>query len=169
MSFFKKNNKKKTDNIEKEVLVRIAQLQQLSRRGLLYVDIKQRKVIITSTLAVLFMGDKERWDGFMSNVNLWFHYTASQLLWNKIFLDEEIKAVREARKKYASLTSLQERTIRFDARKNIDPSVLPAPKIASFDFIVSSDIADGKDASVIVVGRYDKGKLTMVPFDELNE
>ena len=169
MTLFKKKNRtEKKENVQKELLEKISLLQQLARKGLLYVDVKERKVIISSTLAALYVGSEKRWAGFMENLNLWFVYTASQLLWNKMFLDAEVAAVREARKKFAVLTALQERTIRQQARAKIDPSMVPPPQIEPFDFIISSDIADGSEPGIVVVGRYDNGDLTMVPFDEVD-
>jgi hypothetical protein len=98
---------------------------------------------------------------------MWFVYQASQMGWQKIFHDVEVKAVREARKKFAMLTPLQERTIRNEARMAVDIDQLPAPKLEPYDFIISSDVSHGGEPKIYAVGRYENGKFDMVDYDEL--
>jgi hypothetical protein len=77
--------------------------------------------------------------------------------------------VREARKKYAMLTPLQERTIRNEARNAVDINTLPAPKLAAYDFIISSDVSNGSEPKITAVGRYEDGRFDMVPYEELKQ
>lgn len=164
------NFKKKAEpekSSQTEMLRKISIMTNLMQNGLLFIDIKERRVVISDTLAVLFLADREKWINFLGNLQMWFVYQASQMGWQKIFHDVEVKAVREARKKFAMLTPLQERTIRNEARMAVDIDQLPAPKLEPYDFIISSDVSHGGEPKIYAVGRYENGKFDMVDYDEL--
>lgn len=165
------NRKKNTEegNTQTEMLRKVSILTNLMQHGLLYIDTKERRVIISDTLAASFLVDQQKWTNFLTNLQMWFVYQTSQMGWQKIFHDVEVKAVREARKKFAMLTPLQERTIRNEARMAVDVNALPAPKLEPYDFIISSDVSHGATPSIIAIGRYENGKFDMVPYDEVKD
>ena len=170
------NKKKKAAKIEKQMeqqkvkmLQNIATITRLAKRGLIFIDVKEHKVVISTTLSTLFLSDRQKWMNFLNNVQMWFVYKASQLTWNKIFLDAEVKAVREAREKHPKLTKLQETDIRMMARSAIDVTAVQVPKIEPYDFILSTDINDGSEPEIFAVGRYENGEFDMVTFEEVNQ
>ena len=168
MNWFKKDKNKENPNKQTEkMLQNIATLTRMAKSGLLFIDVVQHKVVISATVASMFLMNRERWQNFLHNVHLWFIYKVSQMNWNKYFLDAEVKAVREARKKFPSLTKLQEVDIRAKARAEIDIESLTPPKIDAYEFIISSDIKDGSEPEVFAVGRYENGSFDMVTFEEL--
>lgn len=171
MSFWnpKKKAQQEKESEQTKMLRKISICTNLMQQGLLYIDVKSRHVVISDTLAVLYLDDQQRWTNFLTNLQLWFVYQESQLGWQKIFHDVEVKAVREARKKYAMLTPLQERTIRNEARNAVDIDTLPAPKLAAYDFIISSDVSNGSEPKITAVGRYEDGRFDMVPYEELKQ
>lgn len=171
-------NKKKKDAAKQEkqmeqqkvrMLQNIATITRLAKSGLIFIDVKEHKVVISTTLSTLFLTDRQKWMNFLNNVQMWFVYKASQLAWNKIFLDEEVKAVREAREKYPLLTKLQEADIRMKARSAINVDAVHVPKIEPYDFILSTDIKDGSEPDIFAVGRYENGEFDMVTFEEVNQ
>lgn len=168
MSFWnRKKSASQEGSSQTEMLRKVSIMTNLMQHGLLYIDIKERRVVISDTLAVLFLGNQEKWTNFLGNLQMWFVYQASQMGWQKIFHDVEVKAVREARKKFAMLTPLQEKTIRNEARMAVDIDRLPPPKLEAYDFIISSDVSHGGEPKVYAVGRYDGGKFDMVDYEEL--
>lgn len=169
MSWFSKNKKEREEKQKVKMLQNIATITRLAKSGLLFIDMKDKKVVISTTLSTLFLGDRDKWTNFLNNVQLWFVYKVSQMSWNKIFLDAEVKAVREARKKYPMLTRMQEADIRAKARAEIQVDAIAPPKIEPYDFILSTDIKDGSEPEVYAVGRWENGSFDMVTFEEVNQ
>lgn len=151
-----------------DALRKVSLISHLCKRGLLFIDMDGRKVVISDTLSSLFIGDSSRWEGFLGNVQAWFIYTASQMAWNRYFTKIELDAVRKAREQYAVLTRLKEQTIRERARAEVDITQVEPPQLQPFDFVISTDISDGSKPQVIVVGHYDaRSGCSMVPYSEL--
>lgn len=171
MKFFNFKKKKKEGNSEADkvaMLRRIATMTELMKNGYLYLDLQTKRVVISDKLAVLFLGNQEKWEGFLNNLHTWFVYRASQLAWQKVFFDAEVKAVREAKKKFAMLTRFQEKAIREKARMDIDIDKVKLPQIESYDFIISNEIGDGDEPKIIAIGRYEKGKFDMMPYENIS-
>lgn len=172
MSFWNRKKESKAQEKESEqtkMLRKVSIMTNLMQHGLLYIDVKEHRVIISDTLAVLYLSDKERWINFLSNLQMWFVYQESQLGWQKVFLEVERKAVKAARQKFAMLTPLQERTIRAEARQSVEIDHLQPPAIKAYDFIISSDVAHGSEPRITAVGRYENGKFDMIPYDSLKK
>ena len=113
MSWWNKNKKQQKEQKQRQheqmqMLQRIATLTRFAKAGLLFIDIPQKKVVISTTLSSLFLTDRTKWMNFLQNLQMWFVYKVSQLNWNQYFLEVEVKAVREARQKHPNLTKLQE-------------------------------------------------------------
>ena len=146
---------------------RFATLTRFAKAGLLFIDIPQKKVVISTTLSSLFLTDRTKWMNFLQNLQLWFVYKVSQLNWNQVFLEAEVKAVREARQKHPNLTKLQEVDIRHKARAEVNFEAVPVPKIEPYEFILSTDIKHGEEPEIFAVGRYENGEFDMVTFEEI--
>ena len=171
MSWWKNNKeqkeKKQRQQEQMKMLQRIATLTRFAKAGLLFIDIPQKKVVISTTLSSLFLTDRTKWMNFLNNLQMWFVYKVSQLTWNQVFLEAEVKAVREARQKHPNLTKLQEVDIRHKARAEVDIEAVPVPKIEPYEFILSTDIKHGEEPEIFAVGRYENGEFDMVTFEEI--
>lgn len=164
------NNQKKKEQKRKQEVIDTASafkvLERYEAAGLLYIDMKNSRVIISSTLSANYMGSDTKWSAFLGNVHTWFEYRISLELWERKFKDVEVKAVREAKKKYAMLTAAQIREIRFNARFAVDPTEVPAPEIRPYDFVVTDGMVLSEKSEVIVVGRYEDGQFVIVPYKQ---
>lgn len=171
MSWWKNNKEQKEKKLRQQeqmqMLQRIATLTRFAKAGLLFIDIPQKKVVISTTLSSLFLTDRTKWVNFLQNLQLWFVYKVSQLNWNQYFLEVEVKAVREARQKHPNLTKLQEVDIRHKARAEVNIESVPVPKIEPYEFILSTDIKHGEEPEIFAVGRYENGEFDMVTFEEI--
>lgn len=143
-------------------------IEKLQTAGQIYMDEKLHQVVISLDLAVLFIRNTEKWTNFLNNLQMWFTYESSRKAWNKYFLEVEVKAVREARKKYAALTAAEERSIRTNARAQVNVDEVEAPVVQPFDFVVASARGVGDEQKIIVVGRFFDGQFEMIPYDEVN-
>ena len=162
-----KKEKKQRQQEQMKMLQNIATLTRFAKAGLLFIDIPQKKVVISTTLSSLFLTDRTKWMNFLQNLQMWFVYKVSQLNWNQVFLEAEVRAVREARQKHPNLTKLQEVDIRHKARAEVDIEAVPVPKIEPYDFILSTDIKHGEEPEIFAVGRYENGEFDMVTFEEI--
>lgn len=159
--------KKQRQQEQMKMLQNIATLTRFAKAGLLFIDIPQKKVVISTTLSSLFLTDRTKWMNFLQNLQMWFVYKVSQLSWNQVFLEAEVKAVREARQKHPNLTKLQEVDIRHKARAEVNIEAVPVPKIEPYEFILSTDIKHGEEPEIFAVGRYENGEFDMVTFEEI--
>ena len=162
-----KKEKKQRQQEQMQMLQRIATLTRFAKAGLLFIDVPQRKVVISTTLSSLFLTDRTKWVNFLQNLQLWFVYKVSQLNWNQYFLEVEVKAVREARQKHPNLTKLQEVDIRHKARAEVNIEAVPVPKIEPYEFILSTDIKHGEEPEIFAVGRWENGAFEMVTFEDV--
>jgi hypothetical protein len=171
MSWWKNNKeqkeKKQRQQEQMKMLQNIATLTRFAKAGLLFIDIPQKKVVISTTLSSLFLTDRTKWMNFLQNLQLWFVYKVSQLNWNQYFLEVEVKAVREARQKHPNLTKLQEVDIRHKARAEVNIEAVPVPKIEPYEFILSTDIKHGEEPEIFAVGRWENGAFEMVTFEDV--
>ena len=171
MSWWKNNKeqkeKKQRQQEQMKMLQNIATLTRFAKAGLLFIDIPQKKVVISTTLSSLFLTDRTKWMNFLQNLQMWFVYKVSQLNWNQYFLEVEVKAVREARQKHPNLTKLQEVDIRHKARAVVNIEAVPVPKIEPYEFILSTDIKNGEEPEIFAVGRWENGAFEMVTFEDI--
>ena len=162
-----KKEKKQRQQEQMKMLQNIATLTRFAKAGLLFIDIPQKKVVISTTLSSLFLTDRTKWMNFLNNLQMWFVYKVSQLNWNQVFLEVEVKAVREARQKHPNLTKLQEVDIRHKARAEVNIEAVPVPKIEPYEFILSTDIKHGEEPEIFAVGRWENGAFEMVTFEDV--
>lgn len=162
-----KKEKKQRQQEQMKMLQNIATLTRFAKAGLLFIDIPQKKVVISTTLSSLFLTDRTKWMNFLQNLQLWFVYKVSQLNWNQYFLEVEVKAVREARQKHPNLTKLQEVDIRHKARAEVDIEAVPVPNIEPYEFILSTYIKHGEEPEIFAVGRWENGEFEMVTFEDV--
>lgn len=173
MNIFKRNKKKQAaspiDENKRKIAImeRINVINKLSESGLIYLDVKSHKVVISIVVADMFIRDNVKWKNFLENLQAWFSFEASSRAWKKYFLEVETKAVREARKRFAMLTPAQERVIRMEARSKVDVDAVTAPEVAPFDFVIASSMSGLEEPRLIVVGRFEDGQFEMVPYEEV--
>lgn len=162
----KNKKKKQKKTFQRNYLEVVSILDTIYKRGLIHIDRDSRKVFLSSMLSSIYMGDKRKWTNFLENVFIWYAYHVCSEQWNRYFQDVELKAVREARKKYVMLTSAQEREVREKARQAVSISDVSMPELGSYDFVVCSTLTE-EDAEIIAVGHFADGKFSIVSFDEL--
>ena len=122
------------------VLVRnFAALEKLEKGGMLAFDVKSRRLFVEQPLAIVMMKDAESWQNFMRNVFQWLYYKQCQEAWDGFLQREELKAVREATKKYALMTRADIERVKRARREEVAASDVTAPKVEPFEFFVIRD------------------------------
>lgn len=149
--------------------------EKLSRRGAIFWRKKDKILIIEEYLAMLKMSEGR--DGFLKFLNqvaTWQNNILIQEAYAAHCLKVDTEAVREAQRKYASLTKADIQRIRQYARENMP--IIPLEQleyIKEFDiFVVRSNAQSAQDATeesgqLLALGHYDGEKVEMAMYDEI--
>ena len=166
-------------------------LERLEQSGMLWFDMRNRRLMIEQPLAVLMMKDAESWMNFMRNVFQWLYYKQCNKTWEEYLQKEELAAVRAAIKEASA-----EKPSRQLSRKDIDRikrarrdeitfDEVKAPKVEGFEFFVVRETATGAQQTeqgatktesvpggeIRVVGSYDpqKDDIEMAAWEEVKQ
>ena len=160
----------------KENLRTLSQLAQqhrtivtLQKSGLLAWNQRDRQLLISAPLAVLFMDSAERWTGFIQTLTLYEQYRLQSAAWAEYIQKEELKAVREAMKDGGSkmedgktstisrqpsaLSREDVERIRRARRAEIAQTDMEPPVIKEFDFFIIPESTEAHPEP-IAVGHY---------------
>ena len=149
--------------------------EKLSRWGVIFWRKKDNILIIEEFLVLLKMAEgREGFLKFLNQVATW----QNSILFKDAYADHCLKvetdSVREAQRKYASLTKADVMRIRQEARENMP--MLPIEKldyIKEFDiFIVRAKAPSAQEATedsgqLLAIGHFDGEKVEMAMYDEI--
>ena len=153
----------------------MAIFEKWSRQGVIFWRKKDKILIIEEYLAMLKMSEgRNGFLKFLNQVATWQNYTLFQEAYEAYFLKVETEAVRDAQRKYASLTKADIMRIRQNVRDKM-PLVVPEQIgcIKEFDiFVVRANAPSAQDATVesgqlLALGHYDGEKVEMAMYDEI--
>ena len=167
--------KNKTFEELKDLATMMAIFEKWSRQGVIFWRKKDKILIIEEYLAILKMSEGR--DGFLKFLNqvaTGQNYTLFQEAYEFYLLKAEPEAVRDAQRKYASLTKADVMRIRQNVREKM-PIVVPEQIgcIKEFDiFVVRANAPSAQDATVesgqlLALGHYDGEKVEMAMYDEI--
>ena len=167
--------KNKTFEELKDLATMMAIFEEWSRRGVIFWRKKDNILIIEEYLTILKMSEGR--DGFLKFLNqvaIWQNSILFQEAYEAYFLQAETEAVREAQRKYASLTKADVMRIRQNVREKM-PIVVPEQIgcIKEFDiFVVRANAPSAQEATeasgqLLAVGHFDGEKVEMAMYDEV--
>ena len=172
-NLFKRKNKKLKELQDLAAMTAI--FEKWSRQGVIFWRKKDKILIIEEYLAILKMAEGR--DGFLKFLNqvaIWQNSILFQEAYEAYFLKAETEAVREAKRKYASLTKADIQRIRQYARDNM--LIIPIDQldcIKEFDiFVVRSNAPSAQDATeesgqLLALGHYDGKKVEMALYEDI--
>ena len=170
---FRRKNKKLKELQNLAAMMKI--FEDLSRRGVIFWRKKDKILIIEEYFAKLKMSEGR--DGFLKFLNqvaTWQNNILIQEAYAAHCLKVETEAVREAQRKYASLTKADIQRIRQYARENMP--IIPINQldcIKEFDiFVVRANATSAQDATeensqLLALGHFDGEKVEMAIYDEI--
>lgn len=167
--------KNKTFEELKDLATMMAIFEKLSRQGVIFWRKKDKILIIEEYLAMLKMSEGR--DGFLKFLNqvaTWQNSILFQEAYEAYFLKAETEAVREAQRKYASLTKADVMRIRQNVREKM-PIVVSEQIgcIKEFDiFVVRANVPSVQEATedsgqLLALGHYDGEKVEMAMYDDI--
>ncbi len=145
MNFLKKlfSRKTKSERLRTDASQVFATLETMEKKGLLLWDTKNRRLFIAEPLAILMIQKKQGWIAFLQNIAYWQYYKEVQDSWDSYIRNEELKAVRRAKRKYAMLTKKDIERIRRQRRNEVQKTEKNAIEIKPFELFVLGDNYDG--------------------------
>ena len=167
--------KNKTFEELKDLAAMTAIFEKLSRRGVIFWRKKDKILIIEEYFAMLKISEgREGFLKFLNQVAIWQNSILFQEAYESYFLKAETEAVREAQRKYVSLTKADVMRIRQNVREKM-PLVVPEQIgcIKEFDiFVVRANAPSAQDATeesgqLLALGHYDGEKVEMAMYDEI--
>ena len=166
-------------------------LERLEQSGMLWFDMRNRRLMIEQPLAVLMMKDAESWMNFMRNVFQWQYYKQCNKAWEEYIQTEELRSVRAAIKEAAAEKPSRQLNykdidrIKRARRDEIAFDEVKAPKVEGFEFFVVREAATGTQQTghgatktesvpggeIRVVGNYDpqKDDIEMAAWEEVKQ
>ena len=167
--------KNKTFEELKDLAAMTAIFEKLSRRGVIFWRKKDNILIIEESLVRLKLSEgREGFLKFLNQVATWQNSILFQEAYAAHCLKVETDAVREAQRKYASLTKADIQRIRQYARENMP--IIPIEQldcIKEFDiFVVRSNApskhgATEENSQLLALGHFDGEKVEMAMYDEM--
>ena len=172
-NLFKRKNKKLKELQDLAAMTAI--FEKLSRQGVIFWRKKDNILIIEEYLAKLKMAEwRDGFLKFLNQVAIWQNSILFQEAYEAYFLKAETEAVREAKRKYASLTKADIQRIRQYARENM--LIIPIDQldcIKEFDiFVVRSHAPSSQDATeensqLLALGHFDGEKVEMAMYEDI--
>ena len=111
-------------------------LEKAEESGLIWYDQKNRRLFIEEPLATVLMASARMWKNFLQNSFTWLYWRQCSEAWESYIMKEELKAVRQVRKKTAVLTREDVERIRYARRQEIGIGDMEPPKVDAFEFFV---------------------------------
>lgn len=145
MNFLKKlfSRKTKSERLRTDASQVFATLETMDKKGLLLWDTKNRRLFIAEPLAILMIQKEQGWIAFLQNIAYWQYYKEVQDSWDSYIRNEELKAVRRAKRKYAMLTKKDIERIRRQRRSKVQEAEKNAIEIKPFELFILGDNYEG--------------------------
>lgn len=145
MSFLKKlfSRRNKSEKLRTDASQVFATLETMEKKGLLLWDTKNGRLFIAEPLAILMIQKEQGWIAFLQNVAYWQYYKEVQDSWDSYIRNEELKAVRRAKRKYAMLTKKDIERIRRQRRSEVQEDEKNAIEIKPFELFILGDNYEG--------------------------
>lgn len=140
-SFLRSRIKRRAKKEKKELEVlgnAFKHLDDLQKNGLLLWEPKLRRLFLEQPLALIMMRKEKTWKNFLQNCYAWIFYQECANAVDTLFIDEELKAVRRAKKICNTLTMRDINRIKEAKRNEIsfEDCEKNIPEIKPFEFFV---------------------------------
>lgn len=172
-NIFKRKNKKLKELQDLAAMTAI--FEKLSRQGLIFWRKKDNILLIEEYFVMLKLAEgRKGFLNFLNQVAVWQNSKLIDEAYEVHRINVETAAVREAQKKFATLTKADIHRIRHEARANM--SMLPIEQlgcIKEFDiFVVRANAPSAQDATeesgqLLALGHFDGEKVEMAMYDDI--
>lgn len=172
-NLFKRKNKKLKEL--KDLAAMTAIFEKLSRQGVIFWRKKDNILLIEEYFVMLKLAEgRNGFLNFLNQVAVWQNSKLIDEAYEVHRINVETAAVREAQKKFATLTKADIHRIRHEARANM--LLVPIEKlnyVKEFDiFVVRSNAPSAQEATeeggqLLALGHYDGEKVEMAMYNDI--
>ncbi len=172
-----KTPKRKKTNIRElaDLSAAFAIITELSRRGLVHWQVKEKMLLIEESLAILKLAEgEEGFRRFLEQMAAWQNFRLIRDDYEQRRIEVETAAVREAQKKYPGLGKADIRRIRQEARSNMPEIPLDRlDVIHEFDILIirasapSAAHATIDNGQLLALGHYDGKKVEIAIYEDI--
>lgn len=158
-----RREKKERERVRKQqeqLLGMFASFEQAERSRMVFVDMVNRRVLLSDILTAPFTANDKAWEQFFQNLAYWFQFRMSHEHWNQRRLFLENQAVREAKKKHPNLSKEEVRLIRAKAALTMEYDESKAPQLDGYEFCICEGILRS-DVKAEAVGVWKDGTISM--------
>lgn len=152
-------------------------VNEFNRRGLVHWQVKDKILLIEESLAVVQLAQgEEGFRNFLDHLAAWQNFRLMRDAYEKVRIQIEADAVREAQKTEPRLTKADIQRIRQTARAGL-PEIAPEklPVIKEFDIFIiratalSAAHATEENGQLLAVGHYDGKQVEMAMYDDIKD
>lgn len=155
-----KKERERVRKQQEQLLGMFASFEQAERSRMVFVDMVNRRVLLSDILTAPFTANDKAWEQFFQNLAYWFQFRMSHEHWNQRRLFLENQAVREAKKKYSNLSKEEVRLIRAKAALTMEYDESKAPQLDGYEFCICEGILRS-DVKAEAVGVWKDGTISM--------
>lgn len=153
---------KKQEKIRKKMRRQLIQLfvsfGEAERHSLLFLDVHNRRVLISDLMVGPFAHNDKAWRQFFQNLGYWFRYRVHYEHWNMCRIFAGNAALKEARKNNPDLTKDEVRLIRAKASLEMEYDESRVPSFDGYEFCICDGILRS-DVKAEVVGVWKDGEI----------
>lgn len=163
---FIKTFRKRTDRRRYKHYARVfAFFEQAESKSLIYIDIKNKRLLLSDVLTAPFAIDQNKWLHFFNGLGYWFKFRMAEDYWTKVRIDEETKAIREAKAEHGHLTEEELAIIRARVMSSTsDQEAFDFSTCNGYEFYVCEGLLRS-DAKAEAVGFWQDGQVNLRMID----
>lgn len=158
-----RREKKERERVRKQqeqLLGMFASFEQAERSRLVFLDMVNKRVLLSDILTAPFTTNDKAWEQFFQNLAYWFQFRMSHEHWNQRRIFMENQAVRAAKKKYVNLSKEEVKMIRAKAALDMEYDENKAPQLDGYEFCICDGILRS-DVKAEAVGVWKDGGISM--------
>lgn len=155
-----KKHQQRVQKQQEQLLSMFASFEKSERARLIFLDMVNKRVLLSDILTAPFATNDKAWQQFFQNLAYWFQFRMNHEFWNQRRLYIENQAIREEKKKHPNLSSEEKRIIRAKARFSMEYDESKAPQLDGYEFCICEGILRS-DVKAEAVGIWQNGEILL--------
>lgn len=155
-----KKEQKRVQKQNEQLLQMFASFEQAERSRLVFLDMVNKRVLLSDILTAPFTMNDQAWQQFFTNLSYWFRFRMAHEYWEQRRIYVENQAIRSEKKKHPNLTSEEKKIIRAKAALSMEYDESKVPQLDGYEFCICEGILRS-DVQAEAVGVWKDGAISM--------
>ena len=155
-----KKEQKRVEERDEQLLKMFATFEQAERSKLVFLDLMNKRVLLSDILTAPFVLNDEKWQQFFQNLAYWFHFRMANEYWMKQRIHAENEAVKEEKRKHGYLTKEELKIVRTKAAMSLEYDPNTDIGIDGYEFCICEGILRS-DVKAEAVGVWKDGHIDL--------